>query len=175
MHIMSDASPSHPRRDTAVPGSRPSAPQPFVRVAPVDTLDLAAIVPRRRPAARGAEVLPRFDSAQAYKNRVIALVGLSQVARQALAAAKQAHEAGKGSPSGVADARERLAAVRLQLALLRDGYVIPAAWTRAKFLRGEGFDKARFWRDQIEGVARKSHEVPPEATPAKPGKSGPYR
>lgn len=134
------------------------APRPAVRpVAPV------ALKAKARAAA---DPLPTFANAEQYKNYVINLVAQSRVTQQELEGARKALNEGKGTDGAVGSAQERLDAVKLQLSLLRDQYPIPADWSRSKVLFGQGFDKDKFWREQVEAIPGKEVVVTPQAPQA---------
>jgi len=136
----------------------------------------AAPAPRVVARAQGGDPLPGFPDARAYQNYVINLVSQTrQLEREVVTAAKIAGE-GKPNDPTVLALRERLDATKLQLKILRDDMPIPAAWTRWQMLGGEGFDKDKFWREQVEVIPGKPVAVNPEppkpaARPAAPAPS----
>ena len=142
-----------------------TSPRPFVR--PTATASAFTVVAK----ARGADPLPKIGSAQEYKNKVVGLVGQAQQLEREMELLKKAPET-EGSKALAATYQERLDVTKLQLKILRDDYVIPAGWSRAKILFGQGFDKDAFWRDQIEAVPQKPVVIPQTpikaAPPAKP-------
>ncbi|MDB5101760.1 MAG: hypothetical protein JWM80_6181 [Cyanobacteria bacterium RYN_339] len=124
----------------------------------------AVHVPAKAQAA--ADPLPTFANAEQYKNYVINLVAQSRVTQAELEAARKALNENKGTDGAVGSAQERLDAVKLQLSLLRDQYPIPSDWTRSKLLFGQGFDKDKFWREQVEAIPGKEVVVTPQAPQA---------
>ncbi len=127
-------------------------------------------VPAVRAKAQGRDPLPSFKGPDDYKNYVINLVGQAQGAERELEVARKDLNQGKeGTRLVIATLQERLDAIKLQLKILRDDYPIPSDWTRSKLLFGQGFDKDKFWKEQVEVIPGQEVVIPrPAPAPAKP-------
>jgi hypothetical protein len=107
--------------------------------------------------ARGGDPLPTFANAEQYKNYVINLVAQARATQADLDKARN----GANNQAEVGNLKERLDSVKLQLAVLRDNFPIPADWSRSKLLFGQGFDKDKFWREQVEAIPGKEVVITP--------------
>lgn len=135
---------------------------------------VAGQAPAVRAKAQARDPLPSFKGPDDYKNYVINLVGQAQGAERELEAARKDLNQGKeGTKLVIATLQERLDAIKLQLKILRDDYPIPSEWTRSKLLLGQGFDKDKFWKEQVEVIPGQEVVIPrPTPAPEKP-KSAP--
>jgi hypothetical protein len=68
----------------------------------------------------------------------------------------------------VAALQDRQDAVKLQLTVLRDSFAIPPEWSRPRIFGGSGFNKAAFWKSQVEGIPATEVKVAPLAVKPQP-------
>ena len=110
-------------------------------------------------------------------NHVIKLVAQSQQIQREQDKAREGlnRPSNAGAKALVETLQVRQDAVKMELKMMRDSYVIPVKWSLPKIFLGHGFNKDKFWRERVEGIPAKPVVVNPAPAKVAPVKAAPVQ